>query len=569
MDKSHSRVSSHTSSNEYEREEPAELTADLMAEAFEPVVPTESLRRINTARSAHRTHSQRDTKKQGLYDEERLEPSDSKDANSESSFESYYEQDEDGVYIVGWKGPDDPEDPHNWENWRRWANTMMVAGVTFISPATSSIVAPAVPRIAADLNITEEVVQQIVISVFVLGYAIGPLFMSPLSEIIGRKWTLQGGNIFFLAFNISCGFAQTKEQLIAFRFLSGLGGSAPLSVGGGVLGDLWRSHERGRAMAIYSLCPVLGPSLGPLAGGFIAENSTWRWAFWATSIADGVILVASMILLQETFGLVLLKKKAKQLTVETGKPHRSIYVDPTLTTVQDIKINMIRPFKLLFSQVLIQFLSLYMSFLYGLLYIILTTFPRMWTSQYNESIQIGGLNYIAISIGYMLGAQVGGQTIDRIYIYLVKTRGGPEKKGRPEFRIPSMYVSSFILPIGLFWYGWSAQAHSFWLMCDIGVAILCFGLILSYTCIQTYIVDSYGRYAASAMAAVACVRSLCGFGFPLFAPYMFNSLGYGWGSSLLAFVGLALGVPAPFLLWKYGPILRAKSTYAASKDMGY
>lgn len=542
---------------------PVDLAADLMAEAFEPVVPTESLRRIQTARSL------RSTRLEEVIDEEKGETAQEKDTSSDSSADSYYAQDEDGVYMVEWKGENDPEDPHNWADWKRWANTMMVAAVTFISPATSSMVAPAVSKIAADLNITQDVEQQVVISVFILGYAFGPLFMGPLSEIIGRKWTLQGGNMFFLAFNIGCSFAQTKNQLIAFRFLAGLGGSAPLSVGGGVLGDLWKPHERGKAMAIYALCPVLGPSLGPLAGGFIAENTTWRWAFWATTIADAVILVASMLLLQETFGLVLLKQKAKKLTLETGKPHRSIFVDPTLTLMQDIKINMVRPFKLLYSQVIIQCLAVYMAFLYGLLYIILTTFPRMWSSQYHESLGIGGLNYIAISIGYMVGAQVGAQLIDRIYIYLIRTRGGPEKKGQPEFRIPTMFVSSFILPIGLFWYGWSAQYHIHWIMPDIGAVILCFGLILSYNCIQTYAVDSYGRYAASALSAIAFVRSLCGFGFPLFAPYMFNALGYGWGASLLGFVGLAIGVPAPFLLWKYGPMLRARSTYAASKDGKY
>ena len=60
------------------------------------------------------------------------------------------------------------------------------------------------------------------------------------------------------AWNLGCGFAQNKDQLIAFRFLAGLGGSAPLSIGGGVLGDCFRPEERGQAIAIYSLAPLLG-----------------------------------------------------------------------------------------------------------------------------------------------------------------------------------------------------------------------------------------------------------------------------------------------------------------------
>lgn len=108
------------------------------------------------------------------------------------------------------------------------------------------------------------------LSIFVLAYAIGPLFLGPLSEIYGRVIVLQLSNLFFLAFNIGCGFAQTKDQLIAFRFLSGLGGSAPLALGGGVLSDCWRAEERGKSISIYSLAPLLGPAVGPIAGGFIA-----------------------------------------------------------------------------------------------------------------------------------------------------------------------------------------------------------------------------------------------------------------------------------------------------------
>jgi MFS family permease len=66
-------------------------------------------------------------------------------------------------------------------------------------------------------------------------------------------------------------------MLLAFRFLAGLGGSAPLAIGGGVIGDLFDAEHRGQAIAIYSLAPLLGPVVGPVAGAWIAEKSTWRW----------------------------------------------------------------------------------------------------------------------------------------------------------------------------------------------------------------------------------------------------------------------------------------------------
>lgn len=132
------------------------------------------------------------------------------------------------------------------------------------------MVAPALIKIGQDLGINSDIERSLTLSIFVLAYAIGPLFLGPLSEIYGRVIVLQLSNLFFLAFNIGCGFAQTQGQLIAFRFLSGLGGSAPLALGGGVLSDCWRAEERGKSISIYSLAPLLGPAVGPIAGGFIA-----------------------------------------------------------------------------------------------------------------------------------------------------------------------------------------------------------------------------------------------------------------------------------------------------------
>ena len=133
--------------------------------------------------------------------------------------------------LVTWKGPDDPENPKNWTKKQKWAATFVVSSFTFISPVSSSMVAPAISSISKDFNITNMVEQQLVLSVFVLAYAIGPLFLGPLSEIYGRVPVLQLSNLFYLVFNIACGFSRNKGEMIAFRFLSGLGGSAPLAVG--------------------------------------------------------------------------------------------------------------------------------------------------------------------------------------------------------------------------------------------------------------------------------------------------------------------------------------------------
>lgn len=133
-----------------------------------------------------------------------------------------------------------------------------------MSAAGASIVAPAEDAIAESLNITSNLLLELVFSIFLLGYVIGPLFLAPLSEIYGRAVVLRLSNLWYTAFTIGCGFAQTTGQMLAFRILAGLGACAPQTVGGGVLSDCFKSEERGKAVAVYTLGPVLGPSLAPM-----------------------------------------------------------------------------------------------------------------------------------------------------------------------------------------------------------------------------------------------------------------------------------------------------------------
>ncbi|KAI9780537.1 MAG: hypothetical protein M1839_006655 [Geoglossum umbratile] len=469
-----------------------------------------------------------------------------------------------GPNIVTWDGPDDPENPKNWSRKQRWGITLLVSSFTLISPVSSTMVAPALNAIAKEFHITNVVESQLTLSIFVLAYAVGPLFMGPMSEMYGRVPVLQFANLFYMIFNTACGASRSKGQMVAFRFLSGIGGSAPLALGGGVLSDCWPAEERGKSMSIYSLAPLLGPAIGPIAGGFITMNTTWRWVFYATSIACAVIQFVGLIYLRETYPPKILLLKAQRLRKETGNMDlRTEYEQPDKTLAKTIRTSLVRPFKLLGTQPIIQVLAVYMAYLYGLLYLVLSTFPPLWEGTYGQSVGMGGLNYISLGLGFFLGAQICAPLQDRIYRRLKKTHCPPGTPGKPEFRVPLMLPGSIMVPIGLFWYGWSAHAKLHWVMPNIGAAIFTAGSIIGFQCIQAYIVDSYTRYAASAIGAATVLRSLAGFGFPLFAPRLYHVLGYGWGNSLLGFLGIVLGLPAPVLLWKFGERLRAKSPFAA------
>jgi MFS family permease len=216
-------------------------------------------------------------------------------------------------------------------------------------------------------------------------------------------------------------------------------------------------------------------------------------------------------------------------------------------------------------------MSVYMAFSYGVLYLGLSTLAELFHAPraqggYGQSLGISGLHYISLGLGFFFGAPICGKTSDSMYQYFKKK--DPRGQGKPEYRMPLVIPFSFLVPIGLLIYGWSAEKLLFWIVPDIGLFLFGMGTIAAFQCVTTYLVDSYARYAASAVAAVTILRSLAGFSFPLFAPYMFKALGNGWGNTVLALAAVGIGIPIPILLWLFGEKLRKRSSLAVKKMGG-
>lgn len=396
-------------------------------------------------------------------------------------------------------------------------------------------------------------------SVYLLATAFGPLVIGPLSEVYGRKPVLHATNIWFLVWNIVCGFSRNKAELLAARFLAGFGASAIYALGGGVLGDVWRPEQRGRSLGLYLLIPLLGAAVGPILGGFIIESTTWRWIFWSTSILQGVMIVGSIPFFFETHAPTILRKKAKHLRKITGDP-RYYTEDDVLALGRSITWvlmrSLSRPMRLLLFHPIVQVQACLSAFSYGITYLVLSTFSDLYIKQYHESISTSGLHYIAMCLGEVAGAEIGGPLMDFFYNRMKRGAGGDSK---PEFHVPLMIPGAILTPIGLFVYGWAAQRHMQWIVVDIGAALLSFGMQIGGQAMQAYVIDSYPHHTSSASAASQFLRSMTAFGFPLFAPTMYAALGYGWGNSLLAFFAIGIGIPAPLFIWLYGPKLRARA----------
>ncbi|KAF9880189.1 MFS multidrug transporter [Colletotrichum karsti] len=461
--------------------------------------------------------------------------------------------------LVTWSGPSDPMNPKNWPKYKKWTATILVSCFTFISPVSSTMLAPALDTIADDFDVKSDIETYLLMSIFLLAYAVGPFVLAPLSEMYGRVVVLQSANMFYLIFNTVCGFSASKEQMLAFRFLSGLGGSAPQALGGGVLSDCWRAEERGTATAIYSLAPFLGPAVGPIAAGYLTQYLSWRWIFWTVSIADAVVQILAFLFLSETYAPKILATKAKGLRKATGNNDlRTEYERPDRTFGQTLRKNLIRPFRMLFTQPALQITALYRAYLYGLMYLVLASFPFVWSEQYDQEPGPASLNYISLGVGFVIGLQISGPLIDKVYR---KLKSQNNDIGLPEFRIPLMFPTAVVTPIGLLLYGIAAHFKVHWIVPNIGAGILAAGLILSFQCVQTYVIDSYEKYAASAAGAAAFVRTMAGFSFPLFAPRLYDALGIAWGNGLLAGIVLVMGIVVPAVMWKWGGWLRGRSQY--------
>lgn len=321
---------------------------------------------------------------------------------------------------------------------------------------------------------------------------------------------------------------------------------------------MWKPEERGKAMSTYTMGPMLGPVIGPIAGAFIAQYSTWRWVFYSTSIAAAVVQALGFVWLRESHPPTILRRRRDRLARETG--NRDLYTGEKEETLGRTLLRAVRrPVRMFATQPIVACIAVYMAYLFGTLYLMFATFPDIWTKVYGQSKGVGGLNYLSIAIGCFVGIFLQLKMVDRVYGALKRRNGGV---GRPEFRMPSLAIGSVVLTVGLFWYGWSI-GHTHWIMPDIGALLCSVGVICCLQGMQMYIVDCYQTYAASAMAACAVLRSLAGFGFPLFAPYLYEELGYGWGTSILAFVSIAIGWVAPVIFWVWGPRLRALSKFAS------
>lgn len=456
--------------------------------------------------------------------------------------------------LVTWDGDQDPENPRHWPSRTKWLMVSVVAMYGLISPLSSSIIAPAVSEIARDLNIDSSVERSMVVSIFVLAWAICPLFTAPFSELWGRRLVLNISILLLVVFNMACALARSKVQLMVFRFLAGCAGAPPLSIAAGTLADLFSDRERNTALAWFALGPTVGPVIAPIVGSFVVEGASWRWVLWVLTIATGATAAFGWAVFKETYPPTLLHWKAEKLRKETGNPNlHTIYEVTSSSFKSQLLVAITRPIRLLTLHPIVLGLGLHLAFIYGFMYLLLVTYPALWTQYYGYSTGIAGLMYLGVGIGFFIGMPTWTPLVQIIYLRLTK-RNNDEPK--PEYRLPLLLPSTFCMGIGLIWYGWAAEYKTFWLVPLLGTGLYAFGIIGLFQTIQNYLIDMNPLYSASSIAAALVFRSLFAFFFPLFGQAMYNRLGYGWANTICGVLCFILGIPFPIAVYVWGERLR-------------
>lgn len=458
-----------------------------------------------------------------------------------------------------WIGPEDGGNPQNWKCWKKVYHTLIPTSIAFLCPFGSSVYTPGRDEVAERFGVSKEVAL-LPFSLYLLGLSFGPVIAGPMSETFGRRYVYITGLPIFAFFTLGAGFSQDITSLIVCRFFAGLFSSPGLSIGTGTVSDVWAPEKKGFPMAAFITAVQVGPAIGPMIGGFVVERESWRWTQWVMLFASVPVIVVTLFM-SETYKKIILKRRADKLGI-TGPPDEDC---PMWDTVQLFaRKTVLRPLHMLFTELIVGLFGLYIATNFGLLNAFFAAFPMVYAEVYDFNLGSIGLTFLSQAVGSFCGFVII-VAFDRKF-YQPRARLARQKdihaKLPPEQRLWIAMLGAPMLPISLFWFGWTARPSIHWISPVAAEALFSCGNLLIFTCASLYLTDSYGAiYGASAWSSNTFLRYLFATAFPLFAEQMYRGLGTGWASSLLGFVTLGL-LPIPFAFYKWGPILRKNSQYS-------
>jgi MFS family permease len=472
----------------------------------------------------------------------------------------YTHGDDDGAVVVGKEGHADTLDPHNWPLVHRSANVAVLSLLIFSQGWAGAADSMGNTAISHALHVGK-VAENLSQAMYLLGIGCGCLFVGPLSETVGRNPTYLASTLAYLFFLLGSALTPTFAGQVVCRYCVGLFASATLGINGASVGDQFRPVKRAFVFPVIAWANVAAPMLAPVAGGWIVSTPSlgWRWCEWTTLIISSFAFFVAVCFLPETYLPVLMAWKARHLRRVTGdEKYVSTHGGDQDSFWSRLRRVLPMPVTYFSSEPVVAVLGGYLVLLYVIMFSFLSGFDYIFKETYGLSDGQTGSCFASIAAGstaFTLGAPVMYRWARRV------THDVAGATVPPEFRLWPAILTSPLLPISLFWLGWSARPDvSIWSGL---AACFCFGVVCTamYVASYEYIVDSYGGHAAVALASVTMARYLVAAGMVMAVRPMYEGIGVHWTLTLLGCVATIL-TPAPFVFWRYGPTLRERSPYA-------
>lgn len=397
-------------------------------------------------------------------------------------------------------------------------------------------------------------------ALFLVGIASGSLIAGPLSEELGRNPVYLISTAIYLCFTLGAALSPNFGSQITFRFLSGLFSSPALSIYGGSLADLYPIDERKNIWSIFALSPLLSPILSSVAGGWINGIIYWRWVYWIGLIFSFAAFMLALLFLPETFSPMILLWRAHHLRQVTDNQNYMCALEEQDSLLKRLASNLIRPAQFFTTEPIIIALGAYLIVVYVVIFTFLNGMEFIFTDTYGLSSGITSLAFVGITIGALFFA-CSTPIFNRAHRSQLRKQKLNGSTGPPELLLyPAMWAAPFF-SISLFWLGWTNYPSiSYW---SGYAAIVVFGFSMTAIFVSSYIyiINSYGTWSSSALGSITLARYFVSSGMVVASRPMYEGIGVHWTLTLLGALGAIL-VPTPYLIYRYGEVIRRKSKFA-------
>ncbi|KAH9868346.1 hypothetical protein J1614_007418 [Plenodomus biglobosus] len=466
----------------------------------------------------------------------------------------------------------DPADPLNLPFWRKLAILGVMSLHPFVVNFTSSSISSALPIYALapifgfPLLGFSKVVYLIAVNVLMLGAA--NIWWVPLANTFGRRPVVLGSLLLLTFSSLWAGLATSFNSLLAARLVMGIGGAPADAVSPDVVGEIFFVNQRGRAMAVYTVCLSLGSLVGAVSGGYIVETMGLDWLHWMNIILSAITFALCLVFQAETLYerpqiTVLISDDSEKSGWETQETvviadsaPATLY--PAYSYMRSLRLISYRPgigkkFLAPYRTMRLPGVWLVSGWYAGLVGLIVTMSsigpqllaapPYLW-----------GHNVGLLNIGGIIGATLGGVYTYFIADFTTKRLATRDVHGfsEPESRLFTALPALFIATMGSFIFGFVAQNPSFtgWVGLQVGLGMVSFGLMQAPSVGFNYLIESYSSVSGDCFVAVTFARSVVSFAWTFFVGEWVGSAGpaepFGIFGLLMGVFGLAT---IPMIIW--------------------